>query len=73
MARPYSKLVNMAKRLGVRLAKARAGSQHLGIPVRYLLEGNGAVLPFRSLEHVEGKLNAMEQERAKRRAEVIAD
>ena len=57
----------MATRLGFRLAKARAGSQHLGMPVRYLLEGNGGVLPFRSLEDVEGKLNAIEQERAKRR------
>jgi hypothetical protein len=73
MARSYNKLVNMATRLGARLAKARAGSQHLGITVRYLLEGNGAVLPFRSLEDVEGKLNAIEQERAKRRAEVVVD
>ena len=73
MARSYSKLVNMATRLGVRLAKARAGSQHLGVPVRYLLEGDGGVLPFRSLEDVERKLSTMEQERAKRRAEVVVD
>ena len=28
----------MAARFGFRLAKARRGSQHLGMPVRYLLE-----------------------------------
>ena len=61
MARSHSKLLNMATRLGFRLAKARAGSQHLGLPVRYLLEGNGSVLPLRGLEEVEQKLNVMEQ------------
>ena len=43
------------------------------MPVRYLLEGNGGVLPFRSLEDVEEKLNAMEQERVKRRAAIVVD
>ncbi len=38
MARSYAGLANMASRFGFRLAKAREGSQHLGMPVRYLLE-----------------------------------
>jgi hypothetical protein len=42
----------MAKRFGFRLAKAREGSQHLGMPVRYLLKDNDGVILFRSLEEV---------------------
>jgi hypothetical protein len=38
MARSYDELSVMAARFGLRLAKARRGSQHLGVPVRYLLE-----------------------------------
>ena len=38
MARSYAGLANMAVKFGFRLAKAREGSQHLGMPVRYLLE-----------------------------------
>ena len=71
MARSYAGLANMAVRFGFRLAKAREGSQHLGMPVRYLLEDKNGVLPFRSLEDVERKLSAMAQERAKRRATVL--
>src|SRR5436190_23760057 len=63
MARSYPGLVNMATRFGFRLAKAREGSQHLGMPVRYLLEDKNGVLSFRSLEDVERKLSAMAQER----------
>ena len=67
MARSYDELSIMAARFGFRLAKARRGSQHLGMPVRYLLEDKNGVTPFRSLEEVERKLIAMAQERAKRR------
>ena len=67
MARSYDELSIMAVRFGFRLAKARRGSQHLGMPVRYLLEDKTGVTPFRSLEEVERKLSAMAQERAKRR------
>ena len=67
MARSYDELSIMAARFGFRLAKARRGSQHLGMPVRYLLEDKTSVTPFRSLEDVERKLIAMAQERAKRR------
>ena len=42
-------------------------SQHLGMPVRYLLEDKTSVTPFRSLEEAERKLIAMAQERGKRR------
>ena len=73
MARSYAGLVNMATRFGFRLAKARAGSQHLGMPVRYLLEDKTSVTPFRSLEDVERKLSAMAQERAKRRATILPE
>jgi hypothetical protein len=55
----------MAARFGFRLAKARTGSQHLGMPVRYLLEDADGVMPFRNLEEIERKLSAMAQERAK--------
>jgi hypothetical protein len=72
MARSYRGLVNMAARFGFRLVKAE-GSQHLGMPVRYLLEDKNGVLPFRSLEDVERKLSAMAQERAKRRATVLQE
>ena len=68
MARSYDELSIMAARFGFRLAKARRGSQHLGMPVRYLLEDKTSVTPFRSLEDVERKLSAMAQERAKRKA-----
>ena len=67
MARSYDELSIMAARFGFRLAKARRGSQHLGMPVRYLLEDKTSVTPFRSLEEAERKLIAMAQERAKRR------
>jgi hypothetical protein len=67
MARSYDELSIMAARFGLRLAKARRGSQHLGMPVRYLLEDKTSVTPFRSLEDVERKLSAMAQERVKRR------
>ena len=67
MARSYDELSIMAARFGLRLAKARRGSQHLGMPVRYLLEDKTSVTPFRSLEDVERKLSAMAQERAERR------
>ena len=67
MARSYDELSIMAARFGFRLAKARRGSQHLGMPVRYLLEDKSGVMPFRSLEDVERKLIAMAEERAKRR------
>jgi hypothetical protein len=73
MARSYVGLVNMAARLGFRLAKAREGSQHLGMPVRYLLENQNGVLPFRSLEDVERKLSALAQERANRRATILQE
>jgi hypothetical protein len=73
MGRSYSGLVNMATRFGFRLAKAREGSQHLAMPVRYLLENGDGVLPFRSLEDVERKLSAMAQERAKRRATILQE
>jgi hypothetical protein len=53
-------------RVRYRLAKARDGSQH-GMPVRYLLEDENGVTPFRSLEDVERKLSGMALERAKRR------
>jgi hypothetical protein len=67
MARSYDELSIMAARFGFRLAKAREGSRHLGMPVRYLLEDKAGVTPFRSLEDVERKLIAMAQERARRR------
>jgi hypothetical protein len=67
MARSYDELSIMAVRFGFRLAKARRGSQHLGMPVRYLLEDKTSVTPFRSLEEAERKLIAMAQERGKRR------
>jgi hypothetical protein len=57
----------MAARFGFRLAKARRGSQHRGVPVRYLLEYENGVTPFRSLEEVERRLRALAQERANRR------
>ena len=57
----------MASRFGLRLAKARGGSQHLNVLVRYLLEDKAGVTSFRSLEDVERKLSTMAQERAKRR------
>ena len=38
MARSYDELSTMAAWFGFRLAKARPGSRHLGVPVRYLLE-----------------------------------
>jgi len=63
----------MATRFGFRLAKAREGSQHLGMPVRYLLEDKNGVLAFRSLGDVERKLSAMAQERAKRRATILQE
>jgi hypothetical protein len=66
MARSYAGLVNMAKRFGFRLARAREGSQHRGVPVRYLLEDKNGVTPFRSLEEVDQKLSTMAEERAKR-------
>ena len=68
MAKSYAGLANMAVRFGFRLAKAREGSQHLGMPVRYLLENGNGALPFRSLGDVERKLSMMAEERAKRRA-----
>ena len=67
MARSYDELSIMAARFGFRLAKARRGSQHLGMPVRHLLDDKVGVTPFRGLEDVERKLIAMAQERAKRR------
>ena len=73
MARSYAGLVNMATRFGYRIAKARKGSQHLGMPVRYLLEDKNGVTPFRTLEEVERKLNTVAQERAKRCAAVVVD
>jgi len=73
MARSYAGLANMATRFGFRLAKAREGSQHLGMPVRYLLEDKNGVLAFRSLGDVERKLSAMAQERARRRATVLQE
>jgi hypothetical protein len=63
MARSYDELSIMAARFGFRLAKARRGSQHLGMPVRYLLEDANGVMPFRSPEDVERKLRAMAQAR----------
>jgi hypothetical protein len=45
MARSYDELSIMAARFGLRLAKARRGSQHLGMPVRYLLEDKTSVTP----------------------------
>jgi hypothetical protein len=63
----------MATRFGFRLAKAREGSQHLDIPVRYLLEDKNGVLAFRSLGDVERKLGAMAQERARGRATVLQE
>ncbi len=69
MARSYHELSVMAARFSLRLAKARRGSQHLGMPVRYLLEDKTSVTPFRSLEEAERKLIAMAQERAKRRTD----
>ena len=57
MARSYAGLANMAVKFGFRLAKAREGSQHLGMPVRYLLENGNGALPFRSLGDVERKLS----------------
>jgi hypothetical protein len=68
MARSYDELSVMAARFGFRLAKAREGSQHLGMPVRYLLDNKAGVTPFRSLEEAERKLIAMAEERAKRKA-----
>ena len=73
MARSYAGLAIMATRFGFRLAKAREGSQHLGMPVRYLLENGNGALPFRSLGDVERKLSAMAQERAKRRATILQE
>jgi hypothetical protein len=73
MARSYTGLASMAARFGVRLAKAREGSPHLGMPVRYLLEDKNGVLSFRSLEDVERKLSAMAQEQAKHRATVLQE
>jgi hypothetical protein len=73
MARSYAGLANMAATFGFRLAKAREGSQHLGIPVRYLLEDKNGVLAFRSLGDVERKLGAMAQERARRRATLLQE
>jgi hypothetical protein len=61
MARSYDELSIMAARFGFRLAKARRGSQHLGMPARYLLEDKDGVMPFRSLEDVERKLSARAQ------------
>ena len=68
MARSYDELSIMAARFGFKLAKARRGSQHLGMPARYLLDDRTSVTPFRSLEDVERKLSAMAEERAKRKA-----
>ena len=59
MARSYAGLAIMATRFGFRLAKVREGSQHLGMPVRYLLDDKNGVLLFRSLGDVERKLGAM--------------
>jgi hypothetical protein len=73
MARSYAGLANMAVKFGFRLAKAREGSQHLGMPVRYLLENRNSASPFRSLGDVERKLSAMAQERAKRRATILQE
>ncbi len=73
MARSYAGLANMAVRFGFRLAKAREGSQHLGRPVRYLLENGNGALPFRSLGDVERKLSMMAEERAKRRAMILQE
>jgi hypothetical protein len=65
MSRSFAGLYNMATRFGFRLARAREGSQHRGIQVRYLLEDKNGVTPFRSLEEIERKLSALAQERAK--------
>ncbi len=73
MARSYAGLTNMAVKFGFRLAKAREGSQHLGMPVRYLLEHGSGALPFRSLGDVERKLSTMAQERATRRATILQE
>ena len=73
MARSYAGLANMAVKFGFRLAKAREGSQHLGMPVRYLLENGNGALPFRSLGDVERKLSMMAEERAKRRATILQE
>jgi hypothetical protein len=67
MARSYDELSVMAARFGFRLAKARRGSQHRGMPVRDLLEDENGVTPFRSVEEVERRLRTLAQERAKRR------
>jgi hypothetical protein len=61
VSRSYSRLSNMAARFGFRLAKAREGSQHLGMPVRYLLENGDGMLTFRNLDDVERKLSSVEQ------------
>jgi hypothetical protein len=60
----------LATRFGYRLARAREGSQHRGMPVRYLLEDKNGVTPFRSLEEVERKLIAMAKERTSAGSEV---
>jgi hypothetical protein len=73
MARSYAGLAIMATRFGFRLAKVREGSQHLGMPVRYLLDDKNGVLLFRSLGDVERKLGAMALERARRRATVLQE
>jgi hypothetical protein len=73
MARSYPGLVNMATRFGFRLAKARKGSQHRALPVRYLLEYEGGMFPFRTLEDVERKLSAVARARAKRRAAILQE
>ena len=67
MARNYDELSTMAARFGYRLAKAREGSQHRGMPVRYLLEDKNGATPFPSLEEIERKLSALAQERALRK------
>ena len=42
MASGFTDLSSMAERLGYALAKAREGSQHRGLPVRYLLKDKEA-------------------------------
>lgn len=65
MVRSFAGLTTMAARFGYRLARARKGSQHRGMPVRYLLQDANGVTPFRNLEEIERKLVTMAQERGK--------
>jgi hypothetical protein len=53
MAHTYKELSIIAARFDLRVAKARRGSQHRGMPVRYLVEDKNGVTPFRSLEELE--------------------